>query len=83
MLDGVGNRYMIMHERGELTIYPGRVTPVADFLTDLFKRVEAETVIGAAAGSLSQGRSRASPGRCRRLLAGRVARHGLRAAWLL
>ena len=49
VLDGVGNRYMIMHERGELAIYPGRVTPVADFLTDLFKRVEAETVIGAAA----------------------------------
>ena len=49
VLDGVGNRYMIMHERGELAIYPGRVTPVAEFLADLFKRVEAETVMGAAA----------------------------------
>ena len=47
--DGVGNRYMLMHERGELTVYPGRVTPVAAFLADVFKRVEAETVMGAAA----------------------------------
>ena len=30
-----GARYDLMHQRGELTTYPGRVTPVASFLGDV------------------------------------------------
>ena len=30
--DGVGDRYRLMHNRGELRTFPGRVTPVAAFL---------------------------------------------------
>ena len=30
--DGVGDRYVRMQERGELRTFPGRVTPVTDFL---------------------------------------------------
>ena len=30
-----GARYDLMHERGELRTYPGRVTPVSAFLSDL------------------------------------------------
>ena len=33
--DGVGGRYQQMEDRGELKTYPGRVTPVADFLRDV------------------------------------------------
>ena len=49
VLDGVGNRYRQMEDRGELVTYPGRVTPVAEFLADLFDRVDLHTVAGAAA----------------------------------
>ena len=49
VLDGVGSRYERMRERGELVTYPGRVTPVSAFLTDLFDRVDLHTVAGAAA----------------------------------
>ena len=30
-----GARYDLMHQRGELTLYPGRVTPVSGFLGDV------------------------------------------------
>ena len=33
--DNVGRRYLTMYDRGELRTYPGRVTPVGDFLTDV------------------------------------------------
>ena len=49
VLDGVGNRYRQMEDRGELVTYPGRVTPVAEFLADLFDRVDLDSVAGAAA----------------------------------
>ena len=35
-----GARYDLMLERGELRTYPGRITPVAAFLSDLAKDLE-------------------------------------------
>ena len=49
VLDGVGNRYCQMEERGELRTYPGLVTPVAEFLAELAERADTDTVISAAA----------------------------------
>ena len=66
--DGVGNRYETMARRGELRTYEGRVTPVAEFLSDLIDRLagcdirafhadryrQAEALDGlAAAGAVS------------------------------
>ena len=47
--DFVGNRYLLMQQRKELRTYPGKVTPVAMFLTDMARRIEEWEVIGAAA----------------------------------
>ena len=47
--DGVGALYVQMQERGELTVYPGRVTPVADFLRDCAARLAGVTVTVAGA----------------------------------
>lgn len=33
--DGVGDRYVRMHRRGEIKVYPGRVTPRASFLLEV------------------------------------------------
>ena len=49
VLDGVGTRYGVMEERGELRTYPGRVTPVAEFMADLAERVDSEMVVAVAA----------------------------------
>ena len=38
-----------MEERGELRTYPGRVTPVAEFMADLAERVDSENVVAVAA----------------------------------
>ena len=43
--DGVGGRYVQMHERGELTVYGGRVTPVAVFLAEVANRLAGENVV--------------------------------------
>ena len=42
--DGVGRRYEAMHERNELWVYPGRVTPAGRFLSDLADVLEGEEV---------------------------------------
>ena len=47
--DSVGGLYEQMERRGELRTYPGRVTPVADFLRDSGDRLVGETVIAAGA----------------------------------
>ena len=52
--DGVGDRYMHMAERGEIRTYPGKVTPVARFLTDCAATIEGEEVIGCVADRYRQ-----------------------------
>ena len=47
--DGVGNLYEQMERRGELRTYPGRVTPVVDFLADCADRLAGEWVMAAGA----------------------------------
>lgn len=43
--DGVGGLYVRMQERGELRVYPGRVTPVNPFIDDLHSRLAGERVL--------------------------------------
>lgn len=47
--DAVGGLYEQMAARGELRTYPGRVTPVADFLRDCADRLAGEWVVAAGA----------------------------------
>ena len=47
--DGVGTLYVQMEERGELTVYPGRVTPAEDFLRDCAGHLEGERIAVAGA----------------------------------
>ena len=47
--DGVGALYAQMQSRGELVVYPGRVTPVAAFLRDCAVRLRGSRVIAAGA----------------------------------
>ena len=47
--DACGNLYERQAERGEITTYPGRVTPVADFLRDCGNRLAGEHVLAAGA----------------------------------
>lgn len=47
--DGVGGRYIDMQRRGELATYPGRVTPVQEFLADLKARLAGERIVVAGA----------------------------------
>ena len=47
--DGVGALYGQMVDRGEVTLYGGRVTPVAAFLADCAARLAGERVIAAGA----------------------------------
>ena len=47
--DFVGDRYVNMAERGEIRTYPGKVTPVARFLTDFAGSIEGCEVIGCVA----------------------------------
>lgn len=44
-VDGVGGLYVRMSKRGELLTYPGRVTPVHDFLDYLASQVDGEKVM--------------------------------------
>ena len=48
-LDGVGGLYARMEERGEISTYPGRVTPVAEFLADCAGRLAGSRVVAAGA----------------------------------
>lgn len=43
--DGVGSLYEFLHERGELALYPGRITPVDLFLRDLSEELDGEYVL--------------------------------------
>ena len=43
--DGVGERYVKMHRRGEIAVFPGRVTPVAAFLMQIFRLLDGQRVI--------------------------------------
>ena len=45
--DGVGGLYQRMADRGELRVYPGRVTPVGEFLKDCAAALEGQEVAGA------------------------------------
>ena len=53
--DGVGERYLKMEERGELVTFPGRVTPVAEFLAWLADLLEGEQVALLLADRYRQG----------------------------
>ena len=44
LADGVNRRYVRMHENGEIKLYPGRVTPVKEFLTDVLEDLAAMRV---------------------------------------
>ena len=44
-----GARYDLMHQRGELTLYPGRVTPVAGFMGDVAESLAGVNVKRMAA----------------------------------
>ena len=46
-----GARYDLMHQRGELTLYPGRVTPVAGFMGDVAESLRGVNVQHAAMDS--------------------------------
>ncbi len=47
--DGLGGLYVEMEKRGELKVYPGRVTPASEFLSDCFDRLEGVHVVSAGA----------------------------------
>ncbi len=47
--DGVGALYQHLFDAGELSVYQGKVTPVALFLRDCFARLEGETVLAVGA----------------------------------
>ena len=40
-----GQNYALMEKRGELRTYPGRVTPVSDFLNDIAQNIRGERVL--------------------------------------
>ena len=46
-----GSRYDLMHQRGELTLYPGRVTPVAGFMGDVAESLAGVNIKHAAMDS--------------------------------
>ena len=53
--DGVGERYLAQHDRGELTVFEGyRETPVEPFLQDLDVRMAGHNVVGWAADRYKQ-----------------------------
>ena len=47
--DGLGEAYCRMQERGELTVWPGRVTPVSEFLAMCAERLADSRVVLAGA----------------------------------
>ena len=50
-----GARYDLMHQRGELTLYPGRVTPVDAFMTDIAADLDGVNVKRMAADGYKDG----------------------------
>ena len=58
--DGIGARYIEMNKRGELIVFPGLVTPLEDFMAEVFRQLEDRNlkVVRAAADSFGQGRLR-------------------------
>ena len=50
-----GARYDLMHQRGELTLYPGRVTPVDGFMADVAADLEGVSVKRMAADGYKDG----------------------------
>ena len=52
--DGVGGIYVDMERRGELKTYPGRITPVVEFLTDCADRLLGERIAVAGADRYDQ-----------------------------
>ena len=52
--DGVGDRYIRMAERGELVMFAGRVTPVAEFLERIAAELSSENVVLAASDRYRQ-----------------------------
>ena len=52
--DGCGGDYLLMAQRGELRTYAGRITPVAEFLTDCAARLEGQSVIVCGADRFRQ-----------------------------
>ena len=44
-----------MQRRGEIRTYPGKVTNVGRFLTDIARRIEGHEVIGAVADAYREG----------------------------
>ena len=53
-LDGVGRRYELLHDQGELRTYPGRSTPVVAFLRDLADDLQGVQVIALGADRFRQ-----------------------------
>ena len=49
LADGIGNRYCRMAERGELRTWPGRVTPVGEFLKWIVELLDGQTPAAVAA----------------------------------
>ena len=50
-----GARYDLMHQRGELTLYPGRVTPVDAFMSDVAESLAGVNVKRMAADGYKDG----------------------------
>ena len=53
-----GSRYDLMHQRGELKLYPGRVTPVADFMGDVAEALAGVNVKRAAMDGYKDGEAK-------------------------
>ena len=53
--DGVADRYKKMADRGELMTFPGRVTPLSEFLAWLGDLLQGETVVRLIADRYRQG----------------------------
>lgn len=66
--DGVGNRYVEMHDRGELTVLGDKTVPVAAWLTEVMRNVE-----GAPIAAITMDRYKQSE------LGEAIARAGIRA----
>lgn len=52
--DGVGDRYLQMYERGELTTLGAKTVPVAAWLGEIFRRIEGEPVAALVADRYKQ-----------------------------
>lgn len=47
--DGVNDLYVRLYDKGELSIYSGKVTPVGLFLSDCLERLDGQTIMAAGA----------------------------------